>query len=71
MADRFVVQSMYEIKTPSPSSNKVAIRFSSKINWKNKPWVGTSLITGHFEDVMRENFEFLKKWAPDKIAKMR
>jgi len=67
----FVLDSMYEIKTASPTSNKVAIRFSSKVKWLNKPFIGASMIEGHFDDIMKENFEYFKEWAPSKVKKMR
>ena len=70
-SSRFVLDSMYEIKTPSPTSKKVAIRMSSQLVWLNKPWVGVGMVKGHMDDAMKENLKYFKEWAPAKVAKMR
>jgi hypothetical protein len=44
LSDNYVVNSMYEILTPSSKSTQVAIRFSSQLKWTEKPWVGVEFV---------------------------
>ena len=68
-SDRYEVSMHWEFKSISKHYQKVAIRQTLIVNWSNKPLVGSALIDGYCQTVMKENLIQYKNWATEKIEK--
>lgn len=67
-ADDYRIDMMWEVLTPDEHSNQVAVRISSRLEWKEEVnFASKALIERNYKGNVQGMLEFYGKWAPTKI----